>query len=67
MPNNAQNLESSFDKNAQSVKPPQSAASLEKADSGGNAQNLTTPQAAGFCDDFGGFQGSGKGAYFGRM
>ena len=63
MPNNAQNLESSFDKNAQSVKPPQSAASLDKADSGGNAQNLTTPQAAGFCDDFGGFQGGGEGIY----
>ena len=119
MPNNAQNLESTFDKNAQSVKPPQSAASLEnkrsgasvavqvslenkgyhsaladvplevdchaatnaatrnddktatsqsaasleKVDSGGNAQNLTTPQAAGFCDDFGGFQGGGEGIY----
>ena len=40
MPNNAQNLESSFDKNAQSVKPPQSAASLEKVDSSDNAQAL---------------------------
>ena len=27
-----------------------------------NAQNLTTPQAEGFCDDFGGFQAIGKGA-----
>ena len=32
-----------------------------------NAQNLTNSQAAGFCDDFGGFQGSGKGAYLGYV
>ena len=28
-----------------------------------NTQSLTTPQAAGFCDDFGGFQGGGEGIY----
>ena len=28
-----------------------------------NAQNLETPQAAGFCDDFGGFQAVGAGIY----
>ena len=34
-----------------------------QVDSRINAKNLTTPQAVGFCDDFGGFQGGGKGAY----
>ncbi len=28
-----------------------------------NAQNLETPQATGFCDDFGGFQAVGAGIY----
>ena len=34
-----------------------------QVDSRINAKNLTTPQAAGFCDDFGGFQAVGAGIY----
>ena len=37
--------------------------SSPKAESTNQTQHIKTPQAAGFCDDFGGFQGGGKGAY----
>ena len=47
-------------KNAQNVSDSQAEA---KVDSSINAKNLTTPQAAGFCDDFGGFQAVGAGIY----
>ena len=48
MPNNAQNLESSFDKNAQSVKPPQSAASLENKRSGASVAQQVSLENKGY-------------------
>ena len=54
----AQNLESTFE-NAQNVgKLAQDSNAFTQ-----NAQNLETPQAAGFCDDFVGCQGGGEGIY----
>ena len=48
MPNNAQNLESSFDKNAQSVKPPQSEASLENKRSGASVAQQVSLENKGY-------------------
>ena len=48
MPNNAQNLESSFDKTAQSVKPPQSAASLENKRSGASVAQQVSLENKGY-------------------
>ena len=39
--------------------------SKQKVDSRDNAQSLNKPQAEGFCDDFGGFQGGGEGILLG--
>ena len=48
MPNNAQNLESTFDKNAQSVKPPQSEASLENKRSGASVAQQVSLENKGY-------------------
>ena len=48
MPNNAQNLESSFDKTAQSVKPPQSEASLENKRSGASVAQQVSLENKGY-------------------
>ena len=40
-------------------------AASKNEDSSENAQRLSDSQAAGFCDDFGGFQGGGAGIYLG--
>ena len=40
-------------------------AASKNEDSSENAQRLSDSQAAGFCDDFGGFQGEGEGIYLG--
>ena len=48
MPNNAQNLESTFDKTAKSVKPPQSAASLENKRSGASVAQQVSLENKGY-------------------
>ena len=54
------NLESTFDTAATLSEPAKDSRIFTQ-----NAQNLTTQQAAGFCDDFAGCQGVGEGIYLG--
>ena len=54
----AQSLESSFENAQNAGKLAQDSNAFTQ-----NAQNLETPQAAGFCDDFVGCQGGGEGIY----